>query len=258
MKLNLFGRLARKPKRLPPPARLPLSETFPAVKDLKVHLETEGVEPFAVDLHDLSIRGAKVIAGFELAPLAEGSTATLDIHHPLDGWRVRCTSEVRSVDSDGGTEVVLDLQFVRMGELFSQLDDALGRFFNRRTDDRVKPKTDGDVHVKIAREHHRLRGVAHDLSPTGVGVRLPLAQAAILRSGSAVSLTVDIPELGEPLECPAVVRHGYREGADVVLGVEFDLEADSSMRERRRAYMEYIDDRRYDLADLMRRVSKAG
>lgn len=258
MKLNLFGRFTRKPRKGPLVKRLPLSETLPAVNDLRVHLERDDVDPFPVKLHDLSIRGAQVIAGFELAPLEEGSTATLDIHHPIDGWRVRCTSEVRSVVADGGTEVLLDLQFVRMGELFSQLDDALGRFFNRRTDDRVLPSTEGEVHVKIARERHRLRGIAHDLSPTGVGVRLPLAQAAILRGGAAVHVVVDIPELGEALECPATVRHGYRDGSDVVLGVEYDLEAESPMRERRAEYMEYIDERRYDLADLMRRMSKAG
>ena len=254
MKFSLFKRSQREDSTR---VHEPLSTALPEAQDLQVYLYLEDQQPFQVDLHDMNIQGAEIVLPFHLAPLnGEGQPVELEVQHPIDGWNVRAVGRVRKLDKCGGANVLVEVQFTQLGDLYAQLDDALGRYFNRRSATRVKPDLDTNVHVKLSYGPHRLRGNAHDLSRTGLGVVLPLVQAAVFRSGERVKVTLDIPNAGQEFEGPGLVKHGYRSGPDVVLGVEFDLLADSPMRKRRSEYLKYVEERREAMEAWQRQLSR--
>lgn len=260
MRFSLFKRSgAKDPGGDAGPAPQPLSPALPEAQDLRVRLQLEGQQPFQVDLHDMNIQGAELVVPFHLAPLGgEGELVELDVTHPKDGWQVRALGHVRRLDKVSDSDVLLEIQFTQLGDLYAQLDDALGRYFNRRSATRVKPELESNVRVKLSYGPHRLRGVAHDLSRTGVGVELPLVQAAVFRSGERVKVTLDVPGIAREFEGPGLVKHGYRNGPDVVLGVEFDLLADSPMRKRRAEYLAYVEGRREAMEAWQRSLSRTG
>lgn len=249
MKFSLFKR-AKRHSSAPPPkeSTRPQHAALPEAEDLNVHLVLEGQDPFLVDLYDMNIQGAEIVLPFHLAPLGgEGEVVELDIYHPADGWRVRAIGLVRRLDQWDDAMVLIEVQFSQLGDLYAQLDDALGRYFNRRSAARIKPDTESKVRVKIAYGPHRVRGEAQDLSRTGLAVVLPLVQAAIFRSGERVTVFIDVPGTKDPFEGPAVIKHGYRSGANVVLGIEFDLLADSPMKKRRADYLAYVETRSQEI-----------
>ncbi len=265
MKFSLFKRSSRQSSDSAPPPKpggrdesgIPLSSALPEAQDLTVMLQLEGQQPFRVDLHDMNIQGAEVILPFHLAPLGgEGEVVQLTVQHVSDGWLVTAIGCVRRLNKCGSAAVFLEIQFTQLGDLYAQLDDALGRYFNRRSATRVKPDLEVDVRVKLSYGPHRLRGIAHDLSLTGLGVTLPLVQAAVFKSGERVKATIDIPGISNEFEGPGVVKHGYRSGPNVVLGVEFDLLADSPMRKRRPEYVKFVEGRREAMEAWQHQLSR--
>lgn len=243
MKFSLFKR-NRPASEESQPSR-PLSPALPDAADLHVDLRLAEQHPFRVELHDMNIQGAQIIVPFHVAPLqGEGEVVELIVKHIQDGWNVTTVAFVRSVEKISSDEVMIDIQFTNLGELYAQLDDALGRYFNRRSAARVRPELASDVKVKLAYGAHRVRGVAHDLSMSGLGATITLAQAVVFKGGERAEVTIDIPDCQPEFVGPCVIKHGYRQGPNVVLGVEFDLLAESPMRKRRNDYVKYID-RRY-------------
>lgn len=246
MKFSLFKR-AKRPDSAPEAQETtrPQHAALPEAEELQVQLTLEGHQPFRVDLYDMNIQGAEIVLPFHLAPLGgEGDVVELLVHHPRDGWSVRAIGRIRKMDQWDDAMVLVEIQFSQLGDLYAQLDDALGRYFNRRSAMRVKPEIDSVVRVKLAFGPHRLRGEAQDISRTGLGVSLPLVQAAVFRSGERVTVYVDIPGCKTTFEGPGIVKHGYRSGPDVILGVEFDLLADSPMKKRRAEFLRYVEERR--------------
>lgn len=211
--------------------------------------------PIGVELLDMNIQGAGLRMPFHLAPsTAADQFVELVVSHALDGWRVTTPARVTRVAKIDEQHVHVGLQFVNLGDLYAQLDDALGRYFNRRSTLRVQPAEGEEVRVRIAYQHHRLRGNAFDVSRTGVGVRLSLVQAAIFKTGEAVHLKLEIPTIKASLEAPASVRHGYRLREDVVLGMEFELDQPCSLSTHRKAFHAYIEGREQRMLELQRRL----
>jgi hypothetical protein len=258
MKFSLFKRSHGEgpvPSNSQSPERL--HTALPEAEELQVNLCVDGASPTLVELIDMNIQGAQVVLPFHLAPLGgEGTAVVLDVFHPADGWRVRATAQVRKMTKCDEQKVVVELQFTRLGELYAQLDDALGRYFNRRSARRVKPDVDTRVGVRLAYGPHRVRGEAHDLSRSGIGVVAPLVQASIFRSGERVRIFIDLPGHKEEFEALGVIKHGYRNGEEVLLGIEFDLLSDTPMRERRGEYLEYVEQRREVIEAWQRQLSR--
>lgn len=232
----------------------------PDAADLSVHLALgDDGPPVAAELVDMNIQGAGLRMPFHVAPSqASDQLVTLYVSHARDGWRVTSPARVTRVVKSGEQHVHVGLQFVNLGDLYAQLDDALGRYFNRRSTLRVQPVEGEEVKVRIAYQHHRMRGNAYDVSRTGVGVRLTLVQAAIFRTGEVVELRLDVPGIRAPLEAPAHVRHGYRVGEDVVLGLEFDLSKACSLASQRKAFHAYIEGREKQILELQRQLARRG
>lgn len=261
MKFSLFRRSTR-PGSAPAPKDRPqprsLHPALPGAEDLTVYLQLQGQHPFEVDLYDMNIQGAELRLPFHLAPLnGDGEVVELDVYHPEDAWRVRAIGEVRSVEKWDEASVIVSLRFTSLGDLYAQLDDALGRYFNRRSATRVKPDIDQRIPVKISYGTHRVRGLAQDVSRTGLGVMTPLVQAVVFQSGERVRVEFELPDVKGGFDVPAVVKHGYRRGEEVLLGLEFDLLADSPMRKRRAEYAQYVDGRREAMEAWQKQLSRS-
>jgi len=228
----------------------------PDAEDLSAYI-TLGDEGAAlpVELLDMNIQGAGLRMPFHVAP-SEGyeQLVELTVSHVHDGWRVSSPARVTRVKKHDDAHVHVGLQFVNLGDLYAQLDDALGRYFNRRSTLRVQPIDGQGVNVRISYKHHRLRGTAHDLSRTGLGVRLTLVQAATFGTGELVTLVFDIPGFKAPIETLANVRHGYRLQEDVVLGMEYASTKTCSLTAQRKAYNAFLDRREGEMNALQEKL----
>ena len=230
MMSSLFKRARR--GRNEAPHSYAAGTALPDAADLRVTLRTGVEPPFRVHLHRLSIRGADIVLPFQLASM-EGSVDELEIRHIKDRWTVTTTAlacEARKASSD---LVLVALRFTNLGGLYAQLDDALGRYFNRRAAARTTPELPTDIRVKFAHGAHRARGSAHDLSLTGISATVPLAEAFPFEGGEPAKITLDIPGYQPEFVGPVFVEHVHRASPSAVLGVEFDLLADSLVRARR-------------------------
>ncbi len=225
-------------------------------QEIVILASINGGAPERVELFDMNIRGARVLVPFQFAPseLSDAPVA-LDIEHTSGSWNVRANAQMTQLNHWSDDRVMLELEFTRLGELYAQLDNALGRYFNRRGSDRVVPAEDDRVGVRLAYGPHRVRGLASDLSSTGICTRAPLVQAAVFHLGERIKAYISLPGTSEEIEVPGVVKHGYRYGEDVHLGVEFDLSAPCPMTERRTEYLKYVERRRKAgaLLELQRR-----
>jgi len=217
----------------------------PIAQELVILASIDGGPVEQVELFDMNIHGARILVPFQFAPggLSDAPVA-MDIEHKSGAWRVRVHAQMTQLNHWSDHEVMLELDFIRLGELYAQLDNALGRYFNRRGSDRVTPDEDARVGVRLAYGPHRVRGLASDLSSGGVCTRAPLVQAAVFHMGERIKAYISLPGSAEEIEVPGVVKHRYRHGEDVHLGVEFDLTVPSPMTERRTEYLKYIERRR--------------
>ncbi|MEE2939602.1 MAG: PilZ domain-containing protein [Planctomycetota bacterium] len=252
--MSLFKRSRRGPDE--GPERSFEGPALPDAADLHVTLRTGGEPPFRVQLHRMSIQGAEVVLPFHLAP-ADGSVAELEVRHIKDRWTVTTAALARELRKASSDSVHLELRFTNLGGLYAQLDDALGRYFNRRAATRVTPELPAGARVKLAHGAHRARGTAHDLSLTGVGATVSLAEAFPFKGGEVAEITLDIPGCGPELVGPVIVKHVHRAGPSAVLGVEFDLLADSPLRTRRREYVRFLEEQRAALEQLQRRLGRS-
>jgi hypothetical protein len=81
--------------------------------------------------------------------------------------------------------VRVGLEFINSGDLYSQLDDQLGKYFNRRTKDRVRPAPD-QFSLRLSRKGIRLPASVHDLSELGMGIWVDHVQAVRVQIGDTL------------------------------------------------------------------------
>ena len=253
MMSSLFKRARRGPKGVPQSSAA--SPALPDAADLHVTLRAGAEPPFRVHLHRMSIRAADIVLPFHLAP-ANGSVAELEVRHVEDGWTVTTTALAREARQASSDSVHVELRFTNLGGLYAQLDDALGRYFDRRAATRTTPELPADLRVKFAHGTHRARGTVHDLSLSGIGAAVPLAEAYPFKGGELAEITLDIPGCQPELVGPVVVKHVHRAGPSAVLGVEFDLLADSPLRTRRAEYVRFLEQRLAGFEQLQRRPGR--
>lgn len=253
MMLSLFKRGRRGPDEAPEGSTA--GHALPDAADLHVTLRTGSEPPFRVHLHGMSIRGADIVLPFHLAPV-DGSVAELEVRHIKDRWTVTTAAVAREARKASSDSVHVELQFTNLGGLYAQLDDALGRYFNRRAATRITPELPADIRVKLAHGAHRARGTAHDISLTGIGATVSLAEAFPFKGGELAEITLDIPGCQPELVGPVLVKHVHRAGPSAVLGVEFDLLADSPLRTRRAEYVRFLEERLAEFEQLQLRLGR--
>ncbi len=137
-------------------------------------------------LDDLCIQGANVRVSREIVPyLHEEQVIAARIEHPREGWSVTSPCMVRSIEETSGFYVKVGLEFINSGDLYSQLDDQLGKYFNRRSKNRVRTGPD-QFSLRVSRKGVRLQASVHDLSELGIGAWVDHIQAIKLTEGDTL------------------------------------------------------------------------
>ncbi|MDA0947784.1 MAG: PilZ domain-containing protein [Planctomycetota bacterium] len=151
---------------------------LPPSDSLVVELDWEG-RTIPANLVDLSARGIGVRTAQEASEqIPVGALVRLVIAHPIDGWQVETTAEVRNVGLTGPEHQHVGLQFINEGQLFQQLTSALGRYFNRRGESRAAAQADEPTWVSVRSGECTFEGTLYDLSTSGVGVHFTASGSA--------------------------------------------------------------------------------
>lgn len=220
---------------------------LPPSDSLVVELDWEGRTVPAI-LVDLSARGIGLRTAQDAdEQLPVGALVRLVIAHPIDGWQVETTAEVRNVGLTGAEHQHVGLQFINEGQLFQQLTSALGRYFNRRGESRAAADADEATFVSVRAGDRIVEGSVFDLSPSGVGVHFPTSQEWSPATDTTVQLSIDFEAApGWSVEA-RVVRTREHDGRTFVGFAFGDLTAEESA-----AVHEWIDDHSDALATFER------
>ncbi len=144
--------------------------TLPPSDSLVVEVEWDGYV-IPANLADLSARGVGLKMSHEPEPqLPMGSLVKVLISHPIDGWQVQTTAEVRNSCLTGPDHVHVGLAFINEGDLLSQLDSALGRYFNRRGTERTTATLKERTPIEYRFDDETIEASLVDLSVNGAGI----------------------------------------------------------------------------------------
>lgn len=168
--------------------------TLPAAESLVVEVEWEGrIVP--ANLVDLSAKGVGLHTAQSLEEqLPVGAIVMVRIAHPIDGWQVETSAEVRNLGMTGDEHQHVGLRFVNEGNLFTQLESALGRYFNRRKGGRTAASADEQTFVTVRWNDDQAEGRVYDLSPTGTGVWFPAGTQWTPAVDDQVQLSIALDE----------------------------------------------------------------
>ena len=189
---------------------------------LVVQVESSIREPAQGRLVDLSIQGVSVVLTLHAFPaMTEGEIIGVRIEHVRDEWGIATPGLVRAIEFEGGRWVRVGLEFVNPGNLFAQLENERGEYFNRRREGRVS--VDGEIEATIKQKGTKLRAKINDLSICGMGAWVDHVGGAMLKAHEPVHLTLRLPDGQGTAEGAAELVYKRRDGAQDRVGVSFDL-----------------------------------
>ena len=196
-------------------------------------------------LIDLTVRGARFRLRGEGAHF--DSDALFQAVITTDGsWVVRTPARVRRqlVTPDG---VEWGLEFINHGNLYGQWENALGQFFNRRSNLRTRLDFGRPLMGNLASKGIKMSGAVYDLTTRGAGLVLSHIEAAPLKLNDPARLTVLLPGLDRKLMGPAVIRSRRRFDDRDIVGIEFDLSDPEGFAAHERLIAEYCARRELEL-----------
>lgn len=209
--------------------------------DLRARVGREEKDDVQATVFDLSLEGVGIEVPFHLDPQFEpGEVVQIHLRHAKESWVVQTAARVEQDQPDGGANVRYGLTFLNMGNLYAQLEDTLGKYFNRRRHARVHLPDNEEVIVRLRQGGHRPRGSMVDLSSSGMCVALSVVAAASLRSAEPLQLVFELPQRKTTFEGRARVVDRRRLGATEFLSFEFDLAAEGSLVERHGELAAYV------------------
>ncbi len=190
---------------------------------------------------DLTIHGARVrIVQGDTSALEAERLLDLTIHGPRQSWHVTTRARVRHVSGDRGGQTHVGLVFEDLGFLYSQLENALSVYFNRRSSKRYS--TDHEpgfaARLKLGRVVESAR--VSDLSVGGARVQLNAFQAGPFTVGSSPDLRILLPGTAKDLTGTVNVRHRSREGTLELIGLEFDRDGVKGFARNSEAITRYV------------------
>ena len=197
-------------------------------------LSRAGESPVPVALVDLSVSGASVHVRSHLDPnLGIDDIVEITISGTGEEWTLTTSAMVyeRAAEVEMG-RVKYGLDFVNEGDLFAKLEEAAGRWFNRRRNQRAKPELDCQPRIDISYKHYRSRGLVFDVSVTGLCAKLDPMAASPFRVGDLIQMSFELPGIKRPFDCTGVLRTVRRFRGSAYVGVEFDLEESSQLSRR--------------------------
>jgi len=209
---------------------------------MSVVLSGPELEPLAGQLADLSMHGVGVrLAGPRNANLIGGNlyqVAILSQVHP----EVQTPAQLRSaIEEEGGWRY--GLEFVDVGDLHGQLDDFFVRYFNRRSDRRMRLV--GQERVSLAMEWDGGQRTVRvcDISAGGVGFALSPQDLPPIERGARVAVRFRLPGVTGELAGHATVAHMTLLADRFVLGLAFDFEEPNGLALRRSDLERFVDER---------------
>jgi hypothetical protein len=173
-------------------------------------------------LRDLNIDGSGILVPRVLIPkLKKGDQVLFTVQHHEHGWLVQTPAEVVRCAPQDSHEMLLGLRFVNSGNLYSQLDDAMGQYFNRREKSRVTPSVFETLDVHIAVGATKILGSIYDLSPDGMGIGMPYVQGLELKPGADLKIRFKLPGSRKAMTGKVQVRQRHVLGGVAYLGILF-------------------------------------
>ncbi|MEZ5975346.1 MAG: PilZ domain-containing protein [Planctomycetota bacterium] len=127
---------------------------------------------------------------------------------------------VRSIEATARFYVKVGIEFINSGDLYSQLDDQLGKYFNRRETDRIKVGP-GHLSLRLSRKAIRLQATMHDLSELGIGAWVDHVQAAKLAVGDMLKFRLKSREDNGTVHGRVKVARKEMHGAKDYIGLVF-------------------------------------
>lgn len=194
---------------------------------LIVELGLPGGETVPGSLLDLTIDGAGILMPRVLVPhLVEGHSVLFSVEHSSHEWLVQTQAQVVRLFPQGPHEVLVGLCFENSGNLYAQLDDAMGRYFNRRKDGRVLAPESDSLAVHISNGATKCLGRIYDLSHEGVGLALPYMQGLELQPGGDLGVRFKLPGSRKEMAGMVQVRQRHVLGGvayvGAILGPDFE------------------------------------
>lgn len=195
---------------------------IPDSETLVVELDLPDGDMAPADLYDLTIEGSAVIVPEDLAfDVNEEDVVQFTLAHPMHGWSV-CTPAkvVRSVPQGPG-QTLIALQFINTGNLYSQLDNAMGRYFTRRRNIRVHPDKGKTIEIKVADGSTQFTGKIYDLSTEGIGITLSHEEGQQLHPDMPLSVAFVLPNSDQLIQGEISVRQRRMMGELAFVGALF-------------------------------------
>lgn len=210
------------------------------------HLSARIVTPagnhLTVQVADLSMQGVGLVMPFELDPqLRPEDVVEIEISCEREGWRIKTPAQMRQTHHPDQRNIHIGFQFINTGNLYAQMEDALGLYFNRRGKIRVAPALDAQPLLRISYGGHRLTAKVHDLSASGLKAGLSHVEASVLKVGSKVGIWLTLPGAEIPLEGSGTVRHVRHVGHDDQIGIEY--EQTGTLMKRHAELADYLEER---------------
>lgn len=229
------GAIARSERRRQ--YRIPQSKKNPLTIALKV-----GQDVIPGELIDLSAHGVGLNVNRERAKaLHIGDAIEVGISRLSHG---KVITPAKLVYMASGSEKMqrLGVEFINIGNLYSQLDGLFARVFNRRSSNRVRPSLDRKLYVHVSWNGTSHKGTVVNISENGLGLTIPAAEAGDMLGTKEVSFSMRLPGEQTDIQGRATVRSVNVVADRVIVGLMFDFE-NSGMAQHRQAIVSYIERR---------------
>lgn len=204
--------------------------------------------PARVILDDVSSRGCGFTLDAETgASLAEGGELVLRMKvGDKTSPQLFIRSEIRSCREDNGV-VHVGVLFKDCDRLYQQLDVSQWRFFNRRGAFRVPPVNHRGEPLRASfydeGAEQPLRYTVHDLSSSGLSIRLSIATDYILSESKCVRVTFELPGIDEAFDLQVrFVHRTFVEGIERI-GFIFDTREGNDGEAQSEALLRYVLER---------------
>lgn len=211
-------------KKQPPDQRESYRRTPGEFDSIRVVLERSEQDVLDASLLDLTMRGAGLRVPARQAPgLQADEVLELTIESDIDGWKIRTPGVVRQIKPGQGGSIEYGIEFINVGQLYSQMDDMMARYFNRRSRVRVPVDSDRPVAASFYSTGHRLMAVVFDVTIHGVGLLVRHAEATALRVGAPANVSMKLPGSKKEIGGGTFIRQHRAIHDQDILGLEFDL-----------------------------------
>ncbi len=195
---------------------------IPDSETLVVELDLPDGDMAPADLYDLTIEGSAVIVPEDLVmELEEQDVVQFTLAHPMHGWSVCTPAKVVRKVPQGPGQTMVGLQFINTGNLYSQLDNAMGRYFSRRRNNRVHPDEGKAIEIKVADGSTEYTGKIYDLSPEGIGLILDHDDGQKLHPDMPLSIAFMLPNSSDLIQGEISVRQRRIMGDKAFVGALF-------------------------------------